>query len=132
MPKKRRATTVLSRNAGTWTESQYFSKIRSALRNAFRYWKPIQLAYEIASRPSQSSNKRLKKEYQCNHCKEWFPRKEVECDHIIECGSLKSLEEISQFIQRLSIEDISGFQILCKSKCHKEKTLKYKQQNQIK
>ena len=62
---KRKATTVLSRNGGTMTESQYFSKIRSILRSGFRYWKPMQLTLDNASRPSQSLNKRIKKEYQC-------------------------------------------------------------------
>jgi hypothetical protein len=56
---KRKSTTVFSRNAGTMTESQYFSKIRSMLRSGFRYWKPMQLALEAASRPSQSVNKRI-------------------------------------------------------------------------
>jgi hypothetical protein len=79
---KRKATTVLSRNGGTMTESQYFSKIRSVLRSGFRYWKPMQLALEAASRPSQSTNKRIKKEYQCAKCKKWYKRADVEIDHI--------------------------------------------------
>jgi hypothetical protein len=79
---KRKATTVCSRNAGTMTESQYFSKIRSMLRSGFRYWKPMQLALEAASRPSQSTNKRIKKEYQCAKCKKWYKRADVEIDHI--------------------------------------------------
>ena len=71
---KRKATTVLSRNGNTLTEAQYFSKIRSILRSGFRYWVPMQQALKAASRPSQSLNKRLKTEYQCNHCKKWFKR----------------------------------------------------------
>lgn len=123
---KRKATTVLSRNGNTMTESQYFSKIRSVLRSGFRYWKPMQLALEAASRPSQSTNKRIKKEYQCNHCKKWYKRLDVEIDHISECGSLSKYEDIVPFIQRLTPENINAFQILCKP-CHKIKTNEFRQ-----
>lgn len=120
----RKTKTERTRNAGTWTEAQYFSKIRSALRNAFRYYKPFQQALDAASRPSQSLNKRLKKEYKCNHCGNWFPRKDVEIDHIEECGSLNSYDDIVPFIQRLAVEDSSSLQILCKEH-HKIKTKTY-------
>jgi 5-methylcytosine-specific restriction endonuclease McrA len=123
---KRKATTVLSRNGGTMTESQYFSKIRSILRSGFRYWKPMQLALEKASRPSQSLNKRIKKEYQCAKCKKWYKRADVEIDHKEECGSLSNYEDIVPFIQRLTKENIDAYQILCKP-CHKLKTEAFRQ-----
>lgn len=103
-----------TRNAGTLTESQYWGKIRSALRNAFRYWKPMTLALEKASRPSKSANKRIKKEYQCAECKEWFKRADVQIDHIIPCGSLRNFNDIPAFIENLTIENPKAYQILCK------------------
>ena len=113
--KTKRVTKVpRTRNAGTMTESQFFGKIRSALRNSFRYWKPMQLALDKASRPNQSANKKLKKEYQCNHCQNWFPRDGVEIDHKTPAGSLKSLDDIKGFLERLTVEDIDAYQILCK------------------
>ena len=108
------------------TESQYFSKIRSILRSGFRYWKPMQLTLEAASRPSQSLNKRIKKEYQCAKCKKWYKRADVEIDHKVECGSLSSYEDIVPFIQRLTKENIDAYQILCKP-CHKLKTEAFRQ-----
>jgi 5-methylcytosine-specific restriction endonuclease McrA len=123
---KRKATTVCSRNGGTMTESQYFSKIRSILRSGFRYWKPMQLALEAVSRPSQSLNKRIKKEYQCAKCKKWYKRADVEIDHKIECGSLSTYEDIVPFIQRLTKENVDAYQILCKP-CHKLKTDAFRQ-----
>jgi 5-methylcytosine-specific restriction endonuclease McrA len=123
---KRKATTVCSRNGGTMTESQYFSKIRSILRSGFRYWKPMQLTLEAASRASQSLNKRIKKEYQCAKCKKWYKRADVEIDHKEECGSLSSYEDIVPFIQRLTKENIDAYQILCKP-CHKLKTEAFRQ-----
>ena len=119
---KRKSTVQKTRNAGTLTESQFWSKIRSALRSAFRFWKPMTIALEKASRPYKGTNKRIKKEYQCAQCKEWFQRKEVEIDHKIPCGSLKSYEDIQGFIERLTVEDYNAYQILCKNH-HKEKTL---------
>jgi len=122
--KKKSPRVVRTRNSATMTESEYFGRIRSALRNSFKYWKPMQEALHKASRPSQSLNKRLKKEYQCAKCKKWFKRQAVEIDHIQECGSLKSYEDIVPFLMNLTKEDVNAFQILCKP-CHKEKTKKY-------
>ena len=111
-----------TRNAGTMTEAMFFSKLRSALRSAFRWWTPMKMALEAASRPYKGTNKRQKKEYQCAHCHKWFKRTEVEIDHIEAAGSLRCYEDIVPFIQRLTVEDVTGYQILCK-KDHKTKTL---------
>jgi len=106
-------------NAGTWTKPRYMQQIRSHLRAAFRYWKPIVIAKHAARRPNQSDNKRLKWESQCNHCKKWFKEKETQVDHIEACGSLKELADIPLFIQKLTVEE--GYQVLCKE-CHKKVT----------
>lgn len=126
MPKKQSKRILVPRthNAETWTKAMYFSQIRSALRKAFMYWKPIQLALKNASRPSKSKNKRLKTEYKCAKCKGWFPRTGVHVDHKIEAGSLNCFEDIVPFIKRLTEEDIKQYQILCEP-CHKIKTQKY-------
>jgi hypothetical protein len=110
-----------TRNAGTLTESQYWGKIRSTLRSAFRYWKPMTIALEDASRPYKGTNNRQKKEYKCAVCKKWFKRTDVQIDHITPCGSLKGYGDIEQFIKNLSPEDPKAFQILCKDD-HKVKT----------
>ena len=112
---------VKPRNGGTMTEAQYFAKLRSALRNAFRWWVPMKTALKAAERKSQSTNKRIKFEYQCASCSYWYPRKEVEIDHIIPCGTLKSYDDIAIFVQNMTPENTSAFQVLCKS-CHKLKT----------
>jgi hypothetical protein len=71
-------------------------------------------------------NKRLKSEYQCAECSKWKPRKDVQIDHVEECGSLKCYEDIAPFLKRLTPEDISAFQILCK-KCHQIRTNQQRQ-----
>lgn len=114
-----------TRNGETWTESQFFSMIRSALRQKSRWWVPIKLAKEAARRPYIGPNKRMKWQFQCNHCKNWFSDKEVAVDHITECGSLTCLEDLPGFVERLFVEDINAFQILCEN-CHNVKTQSYK------
>ncbi len=116
-----------TRNAGSMTESAFFSKIRSTLRSGFRYWKPMQIVLQKASRPYKGTNKRQKKEFQCAICKEWYKRDLVEIDHIEECGSLKNWDDIVPFIKRLTAEGINSYQILCK-KCHLLKTKKNKEE----
>jgi 5-methylcytosine-specific restriction endonuclease McrA len=111
--------TTKPRNGGTWTESKYWSQVRSHLRNAFRYWHPMKQCKEAVRRPNQSDNKRLRWEYQCNHCFSWYADKEVQVDHIIPAGSLKCADDLAPFLERLTTE--TGFQVLCKA-CHQIKT----------
>lgn len=59
--------------------------------------------------------------YRCAKCGGDFPRKEVEIDHIVECGSLRSFDDLPGFVQRLFVEK-EGFAILCKENCHHRKT----------
>jgi len=108
-----------TRNNNTMTEAGYWGMVRSMLRRGFRYWRPIQQARQQAKRCYTGLNKRQKWEYQCAKCKEWWKGSEVEVDHIIPTGSLKSGDDLQGFVERLSSED--GYQVLCKS-CHKKKT----------
>lgn len=122
--KKKRVAVPKTRNAGKWSEGEYFQRIRASLRRTFRFWTPMQEALRRASRPSQSSNKRLKTEFQCKKCSHWFPRKSVQIDHIEECGSLMKPEDIAPFLERLTKEDVNAYQVLCKN-CHSIKTKEY-------
>lgn len=109
-----------TRNLNTWTESQFWGRIRSALRRLSMYWKPAQEAKTRARRPYKGTNKRVKWEYQCNSCKKWYKGNQVDIDHIIEAGSLKCSDDLKGFVERLFIEDVDGYQVLCKP-CHKNK-----------
>lgn len=110
-----------TRNLGEYTEAQYWGVVRSALRNAFRYWKPAVMAKIIARRLYKGENKRQKYEYKCASCGEWFPDKETQIDHIIPVGSLTKEEDLVLFLRNLTPENVYDFQVLC-IKCHKEKT----------
>ena len=111
---------VRTRNAGTMTESAFWSFIRSALRNKSMWWKPILQCKLSAKRIYKGPNKRQKFEYQCNKCKNWFPEKKVQVDHIIPAGSLNCAADLPGFVERLFCEK-ENLQVLC-SGCHDEKT----------
>ncbi len=119
----KRASVERNRNGGKWSEAEYWSKLRSAIRNAFKFWNPMTVALNKASRPSQ--NPRLKTEYQCAECKGWFKRTDVHIDHITPCGSLKGFDDLEGFITRMTTEDPDHFQILCKP-CHLDKSYEEK------
>ena len=110
-----------TRAGGEWTESAFWSFLRSNLRRTSQRWPPLaRLALNEARRPYKGENKRQKWEYQCAECKEWFKRTEVEVDHIIPCGSLKSWEDFQTFAERLFCEP-DGLVVLCEQ-CHDKKT----------
>lgn len=109
-----------TRNAGTMTESAFWSFIRSALRQKSRWWKPITECKMKARRAYKGTNKRQKYEYQCNECKGWFAEKEINVDHIVPAGSLNCAQDLPGFVERLFCEQ-ENLQVLCTS-CHDKKT----------
>jgi len=101
-----------TRNGGTWTEARYFGLIRSALRSAFQKWGPKHTA-KTAAKVAYNT-------YVCAHCDGWFGSSQVEVDHIVPAGSLKTFDDLPAFVERMFCE-AEGFQILCKE-CHQVKT----------
>lgn len=111
-----------TRNAGTWTETQFWGGLRSHLRRLWRFqWIPAKQALERVKRPYKGPSRLQKWEYQCEECKAWFIRKSVQIDHVVPCGTLKSFSDVEPFITRMLPEDSNAYQILCK-KCHQQKT----------
>ena len=108
------------RNAGTMTESAFWSFIRSGLRQKSRFWKPVLLSKEKAKRMYQGPNKKQKYEYQCNSCKKWYAAKDVNVDHIIPAGELNCATDLPGFVERLFCE-VDNLQVLCSS-CHDVKS----------
>jgi 5-methylcytosine-specific restriction endonuclease McrA len=124
-PTKRASKVVKTRNAGTMTESAFWSFIRSALRQKSRWWKPITECKMKARRPYKGPNKRQKFEYQCNTCKLWFPEKKINVDHMVPAGSLNTGQDLPGFVDRLFCEQ-DNLQVLCEA-CHDKKTKLEKQ-----
>ena len=119
MPKKPVKQRVpRTRAGGTMTESQYWSFIRSGLRAKSQRWPP---RYQVLNgNRKRVTGKRHRYEHQCAECKKWYKQKDIEIDHIIPCGSLKSYEDLPIFVERLFCEP-EGLRILCKE-CHKTVT----------
>ena len=115
-----RAKTPKIRNAGTMTESAFWSFIRSALRQKSRWWKPITECKLKAKRAYKGPNKRQKFEYQCASCQNWFAEKNINVDHISPAGSLNCAQDLPGFVERLFCEQ-DNLQVLCTA-CHDVKT----------
>lgn len=120
---------IKTRNNNTMTESQFWSFIRSTLRQKSRYWKPIQQVKQDARRPYKGDNKRQKWEYKCSICSKYFSDKEIEIDHTIPAGSLTCAADLEGFIERLFVEK-EGLSCMCKS-CHLKKTNLERQNRKI-
>lgn len=112
-----------TRAGGEWTEAAFWNFLRSGLRQLSRRWPPlVRHAANAARREYSGPNARQKWEYQCSACCHWYMRKEIQIDHIVECGPLRSFADLSVFAERLFIEK-EGLRVLCES-CHEQRTLK--------
>lgn len=123
MPKFTKRGVPLVRNNETLTEAQFWSMFRQAMRKLTMHWKPGTAYLNSLRRENQSDNKKLKFEYPCEHCKQWLRRDEIELDHVVECGSLSSWQELATWCERAFIEIDGGWQALC-AECHRIKSNK--------
>jgi 5-methylcytosine-specific restriction endonuclease McrA len=120
MAKEKKERVPKTRGANTYTESAFWGMIRSTLRRRSMFWKPVHLAKLAARRDNQSDNPRLKFEYQCAVCTNWFPEKQTIIDHIIPAGTLTCADDLPSFVERLFCEQ-EGLRCLCKE-CHQKIT----------
>ncbi len=102
------------------TTAKFFSMIREALRRKSEYWAPKMIVKKKSRRAVKKG--RQKWEYKCAKCKEWFPDKQTEIDHIIPVGTLKEFNDLPKFVENLFCSE-KNLQLLCKP-CHKIKTNK--------
>jgi len=108
--------------ARAWTEKFILSRIRATLRRlsmqmpAIRECKlRVRRAYTLGINPRQ------RYEFECNHCHEFFPEKQVQVDHVVPAGSLQSFDDVGPFARRLLFPDQKDLQVLCE-RCHGIKT----------
>lgn len=112
-----------TRANGRWTEARYFSFIRSALRMAWIKYPVKYDALKLASKPNTGEfDNRTKNVYTCANCKNVFKVKDVQVDHKISVGTLRTYDDLPRFVANLFCE-LNNLQVLCKD-CHKEKTNK--------
>lgn len=103
------------------TEAGYWAWIRSSLRRMSQRWRPIYGILSESRRAVTTEDRRrwgnrVKFVHQCSRCEQWFPRKQIEVDHIIPCGSLRCEADVGPFITRMLCER-SGLRLLCEP-CH--------------
>lgn len=116
-------------NGGDWTPARFHSFVKGALRSASVKWPPKyqSLNDSYVGQKINSKTGRLAKHYKCASCKEEFPSKDVQVDHITPVVDpnlgFTSWDEI---IDRMFCEK-ENLQVLCKI-CHDNKT---KQEREI-
>lgn len=111
-----------TRAGNTWSEAKFWGFIRSGLRALWQKWPVKWQVLAEAKRPYDGPDKRIKWEYQCNICKGWFKTKEVSVDHIVPAGTLRTYDDLPQFVRGLLCE-ADNLQVACKT-CHDAKTAK--------
>ena len=112
-----------------WTESKFWSFIRSALRSAANKYPVKWEVLKESKRPYGGADKRTKWEYRCALCKKWKKGSDVSVDHIIPAGSLNNYNDLVPFVQRLFVSK-DGLQVLC-SVCHGAKTSQEREATKI-
>jgi len=110
-----------------WTTARYRAFVRSNVRKMHTKWPPFREAQAAGRRDKPSDVPgRHKFEHQCEHCKQWFPIKQIELDHRTPCGSIMGLgenivhEDIGPFIERM-LAPVEGYIKLCLD-CHQKVT----------
>lgn len=118
-PRKRAMRTAPCPQHPEWSTARYKTFVRSALRKAWTKWPPKFVALKRAQRASESTNKKLKWEYQCAHCQQWHRGDAVSVDHIVPWGDPWSMSFIDAC--RALLVSADELQVLCDA-CHEIKT----------
>lgn len=112
----------LTRNGGRWTEARYNQFIKSAIRSMSYKWGPRFDALhnaEIGVKINEKTGRKAK-HYECAICREQFPAKEVQVDHVHPIVPTEGTVDWNIVIENVLCE-IEGLQVLCKE-CHSKKS----------
>ena len=108
-------------------QSQFLTWLRGQLRQVwsdyparveFKENKCIPVTEEM--RDKYGLHRQTKKAAQCVFCNGWFAKSKLEVDHIVQVGSMRSMDEVEQFIMGLLCSP-QNMQLTCKA-CHKVKS----------
>lgn len=105
------------------TETHLKNIIRSAVRKKWMHC-DVKLAF-LTSKcvPDYSPDTRRRFKVQCNMCKEWFTKADVDVDHIKGEFEFKDLADAHKWASSILDVSFDDLQILCNKKCHPIKTL---------
>jgi len=123
-----------------WTQAKFFGFLRSGMREKFNRWPPKYEVIKAAGRHEpvfdedgepvlyktgkKAGEHKTVKMYRCTECRLQFRQKEVQVDHKVPAGSLKTFSELSSFAEKLFV-GVEGLQVMCKP-CHEAKTKREK------
>jgi len=110
-------------NGGNWTLGRFNSFITSTLRAGARRWQPKYDTLNAAKTEKKInvSSGRMAQHFKCSLCKEEFPAKSMEVDHILPAvDPIVGFTTWDEFINRLFCE-ADNLQAICKA-CHKIKS----------
>ena len=101
------------------TEAKFWSWLRGGLRRAVWNKHPTKLALINRSRFKAPLGKGQAEVWclECEMCSEVYRQNECQVDHIAPAGGLKSIADITPFIEKLAFISLEDIRILCK-KCH--------------
>jgi hypothetical protein len=102
------------------TEAEWWSYLRGVLRRGWTHC-PIKVEF-IKKNRKRIMNEKGREIWggKCAICQAEFPSKSLNVDHIEDAGSLKSMGDISPFVQGLFMCGNANFQYVCTG-CHKIK-----------
>jgi len=107
------------------TENAFWTWMRGGLRRSLWMRHPVKLAllkekrYRAPlGRVSKSGIAQLVWAIDCSVCAQCVKQSNAEVDHIHEAGSLKNVEDIQSFIERLAFVTSDDLRVVCKP-CHK-------------
>lgn len=114
-----------------WTEASFWAFIRAGLRQLSRRWPPIAQAPLARRIPYVGNDPRRKWQavldenlkwvylVKCDECKAVKRINEVETDHIVPCGSVRSFAEMAEWAER-NLCEADGLRVLC-HECHEKR-----------
>ncbi len=109
-------------------QSEFFTWLRGQIRKSIWQFYPVKnefkndQTFEVTNEEKQQYglSKSTKKAGKCVFCNHYFPKSKLEVDHIEQVGSLKSFDDVSEFVSLLACSK-DNMQLTCKP-CHKIKS----------